>query len=231
MFFKKRPKPKLKQHLIDKSELVINGNGHPIAKLYTKFLLIILNEPRFGNKKKEKLRLDNNISAFELIAYSFAKLISYLEYNETDKKRPSVHQLYSMDKADAEKARKQDLIMLFKSLNKKLHDDYLDWENIEDLTNNRIEFYLSSFNNPKFVYETLKAIVENSSEIHKPINDISAIQNNMNISSASESLLFTANMVGFDKDILTLAFKIISEFMEENTEYGFETKKKWFENN
>lgn len=231
MFFKKRPRPKLKQHLIDKSELVINGNGHPIAKLYTKFLLIILNEPRFGFKKKEKLKQDNDVSVFELISYSIAKLISYLEFNETDKKRPFAHQLYLMDKADAEKERKYDLIQLFKALTKKLHNDYLAWENIEELINNRIEFYLLSSSNPSLIYQTLKTIVKNSSEISKPIDNISIAKNNINISSASESFLFASNMVAFDIEILSLAFEIVSEFMEENVEYGFETKKKWFSKN
>jgi hypothetical protein len=231
MFFRKKPKPKLKQHIIDKSELVINGKGHPIVKLYTKFLLIVLNEHRFGVKKKEKIKQDNNVSVFELISYSMAKLIYYLEYNETDKKISSVYQIYSMSKADREKARKYDLIKSFKSLNKNLHDDYLAWENIEDLTNNRVEFYLSNSDNPKYIYETLRTIVENSCNIIKPINDISAVPNSLIISYASELLMFTVNMTAFDKDILTLAFEIVSEFLEENEEFGFETKEKWFSDN
>nr|BFF38678.1 hypothetical protein BACY1_04830 [Tenacibaculum mesophilum] len=220
MFFKRKKLPAMKEHLINKGQYVIEESENQFAVFYTKFIFIILNEKLFGQTKKEKIKLDNDISVFELLSYSFSRLYLYLEYNFPNRVVLPFHKAYDIDRKGLNSRPTHDLINVFEKVTESLLKDYLNWENTFEKMQNRIGFYLEHEPNIRYHHQVLESAIENSIKLKEPTNDILENWNPIN-GNIEKSLFFSTNIVEFEKAYLSLAFKETDIFFNQDKSVGF----------
>lgn len=225
MFFRKKI-PFLKQHLIDNAEDIINNSKIPNSVFFTKLLLVALNKPLFGKKRKEIRKLDNDISVFEFLCYIYSKVFSHIEKNYQEYLIPSEDQIVMREYLGEKITRKFDFFTLNCGIIKHFHNKYTDWENVDNMVENRIEFYMKKSENIfdfKYSKDILKSVVYSSPERKSPYINIEDSYDILK-SSIDENLYFTVSLNSFEKSMMPLIYKEIKTVFENSPEIGFRMK-------
>jgi len=224
MFFKKRKEPEIKKFLKQKAfDVYNNKDSKKFSILFLKMLILILRKPVFGKNKKEKKKLDNDITSFELICYSLARIALYLDNKHKDRKFLPRMERYQKQ-AHGEKVRNLDFISITIKILSDLYKDILNW-NVSNKIENRLKFYLSNHNDPLITHHYLYLIVYNSVEQTEPIRDIKFA--NFILTDEENMIFFATNLLEFENNSLLYVYEFIDDYLMSNEEMGFEIKKEW----
>jgi hypothetical protein len=238
LFSKKKKLPFLKIHLDKKGDEVVNNATNPVAVFFTEFLFILVHKPRLGNSKKEKKVLYNDVAIFELIVFSFSKIVKYLlnvyphlklpmiEIILLNKKRLESQMLFEGKPLSDLKYKHKDFLTFNINFIEYFHKEYKNWEDSLVMINERMNLYLTNAENQEYCNSIFHSLIINSTKVNKPIR-LSDLNNFNKAIGSDDFLKFTINIMAFESTMLKLVFDRIDDFFENNQEYGFRINNEW----
>ncbi|WP_282081560.1 hypothetical protein [Aquimarina algiphila] len=218
MIFRKKKIPAIKSHLANNGSNIINSKNQE-AKYLIKFLFILLTDKQFGENKKEKRKLDNDVAVFELICFAYSRLIEYINSNHSDKKIIEKYGSLRFENID-ENNREIDVLELIEVMIEGLHKHLLNWENVKEKIRNRVNFYYENKGNLQYIHQVLQYVVYISPEQIVPQDNLTENFNILDL-SIETSLKFSVNMMSFEKSYFPLIYKEMDQYFIENINSGY----------
>ena len=169
MIFKKKKNPVLKNYIINNEKRIIKNHKHVLTVFYLLLCQAVAKNKEFGQTKKEKTELYNDVSIFELTSYVLHNLIQYCLKNHSDKTL-----MYSVS---ASQKRRFDLFELLKQFHTDSQKEKKGWNDLSKLYDNRIRFY-DNVQNIELKHRIFFTAIKKSTEFDKPIDKIKEIDYN-----------------------------------------------------
>ena len=217
----KNKKPIIQQFLNREKREIMRQNSMNMSVYIYLFYLGITLSKRFGKSRREKKKLFNDISIFELSLYVFAYVSLYMEENYPEKK--IIIDLIDISDID-------ELVRFYKkdvlnNLHETLSDLYineLEMDISTEMVDSRISFWRKQIqeNNYELIGSILYSAIYNSPIRSTPTENVDENYNPLNVDMSS-LVEFNISLVAFNIGMLEVFYEQVDSVFKDNPRFHY----------
>ena len=217
----KNKKPIIQQFLNrEKREIMRQKSMNMSVYIYLFYLGITLSK-RFGKSRREKKKLFNDISIFELSLYVFAYVSLYMEENYPEKKI-IIDLIDISDIDELVRCYKKDVLNNLHETLSDLYINELEMDISTEMVDSRISFWRKQIqeNNYELIGSILYSAIYNSPIRSTPTENVDENYNPLNVNMSS-LVEFNISLVAFNIGMLEVFYEQVDSVFKDNPRFHY----------